>query len=461
MGIMSHYIPLAAYILCFVAGLLAIFVRVEIGLAYFVLLIPFQNVIQKMHEFPLGNQVVDILVVSLFVAWLRSGRSEKGELFEKKSLDILAFSYIFVTFISLVWGSFYLDIEFPLDLSNERLKDWKNLALLPAFYLITVNNVKEPKWMKFILAMALFSVLLTDLGFYREFRWYKQWHYSHDMRVAGPFYYLGPNELGGFFAQYGVLSFGLFLFIRKKVSRILIGVVFLASSYCLMYSYSRAAYLALPIGMGVILLFRNKVLLIALGVLAVISVRFLPVSVIERVQMTTEVTEEEKSEGQSLDTSSEARFKYTEKAIDSFLGSPILGTGFRTFTILVGRDTHNNYAKILAESGIIGFGVYILLYWMSIKAGWRLYRRAEDDFMRGLGLGFLGCVIANMVLNTTHDCWSYINLMGLYWVILGLVARYNIMVEGESKGNGAISGNTYESETSGKKTEFSQRYLRE
>jgi O-antigen ligase len=426
MGIGEYYIPLAAYLGCFVIGFLTIFVKTELGLMYLVIFLPLQNIMQKMHRFPLGNQFIDILVVFLILGWLIRGRNEKGGLFEKTPLNFLLLSYIVITFVSLLWGFFYLDQ--PIDFDNSRFKDWKNLALLPILYFITVNNTRDPKWMKIILVVTLFSILLTDWFFYKEFRWFKQWHYSHDMRVGGPFYYLGPNELGAFFAQYGVLTIGLLVFARTNLNRILVGLVFLANLYCLIYSFSRAAYFAFPIGVALVLLVKNKKWFILFIVLLVLSIKFLPVSVIERINMTT-VNEEERVEGQAFDASTEARFKYTEKAIELFLKSPILGIGFRVFSEVVGRDTHNNYAKVLAECGIFGFVVYVLLYLMSIKVGWKLYKGSKDHFMKGLGLGFVGCVITNMVVNITHDNWSYLNLMGIYWVVLGLVVRNVIDIQ--------------------------------
>ena len=426
MGIGEYYIPLAAYVGCIVAGLLTIFFKTELALMYLVLFLPLQNIMQKMHIFPLGNQFIDILVVSLIFGWLIRGRSEKGGLFEKTPLNFLLVLYMGITFVSLLWGFSYMDT--PISVTDPRFKDWKNLALLPVLYFITVNNTRDPKWMKLILVTALFSILLTDLFFYKEFRWYKQWHYSHEMRIGGPFYYLGPNELGAFFAQYGVLVLGLVVFAPTKFDRILFGFVFATNIYCLMYSFSRAAYFALPIGVALVLFLKNKKLLILFIVLLVLSFKFLPVSVIDRINMTS-ADEEERVEGQTFDSSTEARFTLAKKALDLFKESPILGVGFRNFSALTGKDTHNNYAKVLAESGIIGFAVYILVYLMSIKMGWRLYKASNDHLMKGLGLGFIGCVIVNILVNITHDNWSYLNLMGIYWVVLGLVVRNVIDIQ--------------------------------
>jgi multisubunit Na+/H+ antiporter MnhB subunit len=65
--------------------------------------------------------------------------------------------------------------------------------------------------------------------------------------------------------------------------------------------------------------------------------------------------------------------------------------------------------------------VAVLLF--ALSSGWRLYRRGESDFHRGLGLGFVGCVFAVAVSNVFGDRWSYFTLGGYFWVAWGLVDR--------------------------------------
>ena len=141
----------------------------------------------------------------------------------------------------------------------------------------------------------------------------------------------------------------------------------------------------------------------------------------------------------TLDPSAEGRFDIWEKALEMFKSNPIMGMGFRNFSYIYGYDTHNNYLKTLAEQGLVGFSIYIFLYLLAFRSGLGLYRGSKEARLRGLGLGFAGCVIANMFANLTHDNWSYINLMGLYWIFWGLAERGrkiscaglpNTMVEG-------------------------------
>lgn len=440
MGIGAFGIPLAIYLGGVVVALLTIFKRNELGLMYLVLFLPLQNVKQKMHIFPLGNNFYDILIIALIIGWfVRKNRS--NGVFERTSVSIPIVMYIVITFIGLLWGYMNVGVDLPMVEAETMFKDWKNLILLPILFFITLNSVVERKWVKLILLTGVLSIFLTACFFYREYRWFQSEHYSHAMRVSGPFSYLGPNELGAFFAQYGVLLCALFLCSRDKWERMVIGGIFAMSVYCLMYSFSRAGYLAIVLGLGFVFLFKSRKLLIALIIFVILAPGILPESVMQRIEMTT-LSEDEKIEregsqdmvvgeekGLMLDSSSQGRFGLWEKGLEMFKSNPVLGTGYRTYSHFLGFDTHNNYVKVLAEQGIIGFSIYIILYYLAFRSGWGLYRKSKDQEVKGLGLGFAGCVVANIVVNTTHDNWSYINVMGLYWVLWGLVVRSRMIME--------------------------------
>lgn len=444
---LSHYIPTILYAMAIAIALASIFYRVQIGLLFLVPLLPLQNVLDKIYKLPYGHNFVDILIISMLIGWLAQ-RGNKGErILDKTNLNWPIALYIIITGVGLLRGYFYMGTGFEISTEDVRLMDWKNLILSPILCLIAFNNVRDLKWIQILLIAMLVSLFLNDFFFFKQFRWVKTWHYQDDMRIAGVFTYLGPNELGAFFVQYLMIIVGLLLFATRRLVKVLLGILAAFTTYCLIYSFSRAGYLAFIVGILFILLLRSKKLLFVFVLFLFVSPLFLPVSVMERVQMTV-LSEDEKIEmstsappstgnssnnEQTFDQSAQGRFDIWKKAMDMFKSNPALGAGFRTFIFLHGIDTHNNFIKFLAELGIMGFSIYIYLYYLAFKSGWRLYKIANTGILKGLGLGFATCVIANMICNFTHDNWSYLNLMGFYWVFLALVARARIIVEDDAK----------------------------
>lgn len=442
---LSSYIPIAVLLLTIPVVLLTVFHRVEWGLSYLVFFLPLQNILEKMHAYPLGKDFVDILIVSTLVGCLINiGKTNKPGLLESSRVNLPIFAYILISFVGLWLGSFYLEADLPLTLENTRLLDWKNLVLLPILFLVTLNGVRDKKSLYIILAVILVSTFFTDFFFYKQFKWIKRYHYSHGQRIGGPFSYLGPNELGAFFVQSFTFITAMFLSVKRPLVRIPIVLLGTFSLYCLLYSYSRAAYLSVIPSLFFLLLSANRKLVPIFLLLLLLIPQFLPTSVRERIDMTF-LSEDDRIEVATknpdtddeavFDPSAQGRLEIWKDAFDLFERNPLFGAGFRTFSRIYGYDTHNNYLKVLAELGITGFLLYLYLYYLAFTSGWRLYRTTQNPYFKGLGLGFAACVLANALCNLTHDNWSYINLMGHYWILWGLVEKAHRFEMGSQEQN--------------------------
>jgi O-antigen ligase len=447
---LSQYVPIVLYFTAIIIAFLSILYRVEIGLIFLVPLLPLQNVLNKIYllgreGYPATWNFVDILITSMVIGWILQRHNKREGILEKSPLNWPIALYIIVTGLGVLKSYMFIGAEVG-NIWYNCLTDWKNHIILPILCLVTFNNVRDVKWINILIIAILLSIFLNDFFFQKGFKWVKTYHYDHDMRISGTFTYLGPNELGAFFVQNIMILSGLLLFTKQKLYKILLIALTSFTFYCLMYSFSRAGYLSFLVGMLFLLFVSNKKLLLVLFILLLIAYRsILPVSVVERIDMTF-LSEEQKYEKQlkddgasafstdqpMFDDSAQGRMDLWRKGMELFYANPFLGCGFGTFSPIYGFDIHNNYIKYLAELGIAGFSIYLYLYYLSFKSGWRLYRNSSTGSLKGLGLGFAVCVIANMICNFTHDNWSYINLMGFYWVFFALVVRAEKIMRAET-----------------------------
>ena len=115
------------------------------------------------------------------------------------------------------------------------------------------------------------SMIVMDFLFYNQFRWIRKWHFAYKMRTEGVFATLGPNELAAFYAQYTMVLLGIFLFDKNRWRKILIGGIVMLNAYCIIYSFSRAAYLSTFLASAFLLFFAKKKLL----VIFVISINYI------------------------------------------------------------------------------------------------------------------------------------------------------------------------------------------
>jgi len=159
----------------------------------------------------------------------------------------------------------------------------------------------------------------------------------------------------------------------------------------------------------------------------------MPNSVIERIDSTfldkTTATEET-LERRALDIGDTTidtvnRVALWKKALSHFEEHPFFGIGFRAFAKREGKITHSLFMQVLAEQGLFGLGIFVFFVTVCLRQGYTLFRRSPNKFDRGIGLGFFTCSILLLVGSLGGDISLYYNLMCVYWLFIGIVARYN------------------------------------
>lgn len=421
---LSQYIPLVLYVLGFMVVLLALVYDVKVAIFFFIPLIPLYTVLVKMHQYPMGKDFIDILFLAMLMGW-----TIKGGGFEKNRTTWAIVLFVVITYLGLWRGSFYLGQSAPISFHNPRFQDWKNYMLMPLLYLIVLNNIRDRKHMKWLIILMCLTMLFMDQRFYHEFSPRSHSHFRSDVRSSGTFGYLGANHFGAFMVQYSAILLGLFFLDKDKRTRFLFPAVIAFNTYSIVFSYSRGAYAAFLAVIGFFGVTRKRSLLALMTALLIFWQVVLPVSVVERINMT-------QSEEGELDSSAESRLVLWQHGIDLFQENPLFGVGYRVYQFTTQghlRDPHNMYVGFLAEFGLIGLSLFLFLFYLAFRSGWRLYRSASDGFLKGLGLGFAACVIGCMVANAFGDRWSFLMLGGFYWVFWGMVDRGRVIAAQERR----------------------------
>jgi putative inorganic carbon (HCO3(-)) transporter len=121
---------------------------------------------------------------------------------------------------------------------------------------------------------------------------------------------------------------------------------------------------------------------------------------------------------------------------DAFLliqESPIIGSGFATYQFMsrvrLYKDTHNMYLKILVENGVIGIGLFLSMLIGLLGLGYRTFRNNTDPFVKSLGLGLAAMMTGVLVVNLFGDRWSYLQVNGVLWTLVGCVVRGNELAQ--------------------------------
>lgn len=430
---LTKIIPPVLYGLGIFAVLLTLLYRIEIGILLSVLLLPLENVLRYLYIFPLGKDFLDILLLATLIKWILNKSKSDYTFFEKTPLTLPLVLLVIWSYIALWNGTIHYDLPYPINPHDPRFQAWKNVMMMPLLYFIIINNVKDERYIKILLMLMCVSFAYSGNNFYRESASSRSAEgFSWGLKSAsGTMVYLNTNSLGAYFSQYTLLFTVIFLSDNNKFRGALFGLTTLYGYYGVIYSFSRGAWIALAVGLTFLGLVRYRIILFILLVIFSSWREILPPSVIDRIDTT--VTEEGE-----LESSAHGRIDYFEQGSEKFFSmNPLIGGGFATIKYVglkgdsgkTANDPHNGYLEILLEQGIVGLGIFLWLFFSCIKAGWKLYKTSDDRFYRGLGLGFTVCVISAMVSNLTGDRWSYVQIMGYFWVVMALVARSQKIVE--------------------------------
>lgn len=425
--------PALLYAGMFVTFLASVFWRPSLGIYLLVLTLPLQTGRYKLHDFPLGAEFLDILLLGTILGLIIKGRSFIPDSpWNKFLLLYAAFCYL-----SLWEGSYFIRAPLPLWISDPRFSDWKNYVEMFLLALVVASTMKSKNEIKLLVVVMCLSLLVVNRSFFSTVHSRDFSHYSDQVRDSGPLGYAGVNGLAAFEAMLISFLLGVAAFTRSVLARAGIFLMIATCCYCLLFSFSRGGYLGCLVGMITVGLFKSRWLLVVAAVLVIGWQTLLPVSVQERIAMTTG----DAAEGQLFDSSAQSRINLWEDAMTLFKQNPVTGTGFQTYGSMwrLGyADTHNYYVKVLAETGMVGFILFVILLWKLFRCGTQLYFTTDDPFWRGLSLGFIALLAGIVIMNLFGDRWSYQQLDGYLWVILGCVISGLNTVQDESASGEAV-----------------------
>ena len=258
----------------------------------------------------------------------------------------------------LKFFSIYLMIVTTID-SEKKLKTFYYI-----YFLIISLNVLEP-----------FILSLQGKGFIYN---------NYMTRLAGPAGpFAHPNAFGMFLSSHLPFFYYSFRYEKKNAFKILYFLMMIISIRCLMLTQSRTGFLGLLVFACLLFFQSKKKILTSLAIIIGLSVvwfyapqetknRFLTLSESNRV-----ISEGRDSFGsieESMALSSMAtRWELMKRTVIAFKENPVIGLGLDCFTSYSGRrwghwiPPHNTYLQALAELGIIGFSLLMMIVYQTLK----------------------------------------------------------------------------------------------
>lgn len=238
------------------------------------------------------------------------------------------------------------------------------------------------------------------------------------------------NDLGAYLAMFTAFTLALIPGVRSWIGRTLLTLACLAGAAALVFSVSRGAVLALALGTAYVAWKSSRVLLFVLIAILVSSPLWAPDFLVQRFTGTQ--VEVEGTDATQLEGSAQTRVD-TWRAIGKLVSEhPVEGVGFtgladvlpqtgEAMGVEVKDSAHNTYLRFLAEMGVFGLLLFVLL----LVRCWRLaqdgLRAAQSRFDRQLAIGLAGATIALIVNCAFGDRFFNVLITGNYWLACAVV----------------------------------------
>ncbi len=427
----GHYIPLIAYLGCWFTILASLAGRPLWGFYYMLPLLPYRTMRDHFLDYTLGGNVLTILVLAVIVGALLHGKT-----LPKSKLYLVWLVFGLYMYVSMWLGTALGHAPAPLWIHDLNFATWKDYMLLPLVFVAAGLVVKDRKAVRTTILITGIALLFIDRSALMDSMSRSWGSFDENKRDGGPLGFAGSNGLAAFLAQFAMFFWGFGQFLQRRKAKLLCYALVAATLFATMYTFSRASYIAVVAGALLLGILKDRKMIVIVAVFLFTWQAIVPAAVTERITMTTDAN------GQ-LEASAQERVNLWENAKKSFYSEPIFGIGYATFQFGQHadelKDTHNWYVKVLVETGVIGGIIALILLQQMLSLPYRLFRRSNDPLYQGLGLALVLCISANIILNVFGDRWTYLEINGLLWALMGTAAAATHLIEPVPAGEIAAS----------------------
>lgn len=365
---------------------------------------------------PMGISSSQIALGFAFLFWIIGIFSKKIPLIRSK-LDLPILLFLLCGLIASLFGISPLH-----NLNGFRTMGWMLI------YFLVVNNVKEEKDSRRLIEVLILATAVSAT--------YGIFQYLANCQRPGP-----PVRSGGIMGSYMVFGHHLaltlpfaaaLLFIEEgKKKKTIFGVAILIMFGCLIFTFTRGAWLGAAFGLFLMGILKSKRgwYLIPAGILLLITILFaFPKSYFAQRIKTTITLQ---------DGSAQERIYLWKATSQMIKDRPLLGYGWEGFRKVYPKyvlprakqpglvHAHNTFLDICIDCGIIGLGIFIWLFALLIYSSYRLFKYAGGKYSKMMGLAAIGSFTGFLIGGLTqYNFGRSDNAMLLYFLMGIIMALY-------------------------------------
>ena len=354
----------------------------------------------------------DVLLIAIGVGWLlRTAYQKRRFGIARTSVNVAIVIYMVASIASTLLGVVSGSVK-PMSGLFNNLKYFEYFFL---FFMILAHVRRKESISRIVAVIFIVFFCAMIYG-------YTQIQFGGSLRVCAPFD-SEPNTFGGYIVLIFCVLFGVALVDSRTRVRLFVVGLMLFSIPPLMFTLSRASYMALIAGiLAFLAVSRQRILvgavLVGIVGLTLVMIPVIPQKIQSRVQGTFQKGTEYhvKVAGVDLDPSASARIVSYREAIESWIAAPFFGHGVTGTHFIDGQ-----FFRLLAETGIVGFAAFMYVLWRLMFEVWRIYKVADPPFLKGVCLGFFCGIFAMLAHGISANSFIIVRIAEPFWLMAGLI----------------------------------------
>ncbi len=231
-----------------------------------------------------------------------------------------------------------------------------------------------------------------------------------------------PNILGSLIVLAMSMTYAMYYGSEQWFKKMVYAGLFLVFALCLIFTFSRGAWLAIILSVLLLGLWVDKRILILMVLVALFTPTLMP-SVYHRISymMSPEYLVSSERGG---------RLGRWDLAVKHWQTSPAVGVGLGQFGGAVAARNYPEssfyadswYLKVGTETGWIGLLATLLLILTGLRRARSSLNATDDYYLKIMGLGILAGLVGILAHNCVENVFEVPMMASYFWFFLGLVA---------------------------------------
>jgi O-antigen ligase len=351
-----------------------------------------------------ANALMSLLVVALGLSHIAINRIDIWRIPLVKPFA----AFVAITFVSIAVAPDH----------NRALQDWLRIFGTLMVYVLCVDLMRDRRDRRWLLRVVLLSAVVPlVLGVYQYFTDTGDHGTSGFNRIIGTFVH--PSPYAFYLVQLVPLALVIFMHTRSRLARVALIVMIPALMFSIYATQTRGAWVGVVAMIIVFLWVRARWTMVFVPF--VLGAMFFAVpSVRARISEINSGTCESAAYCQS---SVLWREKQWQDAVHvaSLPELATVGAGLGAVDVTLGNFTHNEYVRLLVETGVLGLVATVVLYKGLFDITLKGYREGATPYERDLMLAFMMALIARFVMAAADNILVLVVLEWYFWAFAGAV----------------------------------------